>query len=81
MHSRDILRKNKRDHLDPVHSDQMVLETVRQGRLVLFIGSQEHKEDYQAPVHSDQIVSHDSHTGGWCERRLTQGLHPLRMLK
>ncbi len=33
MHSRDILRKAKGDHLDQVHSvysDQMVLVTVRQ---------------------------------------------------
>jgi hypothetical protein len=37
MHSRDILRKAKGDHLDRVHSDQMVLKMIRRGRLVLFI--------------------------------------------
>jgi hypothetical protein len=34
MHSRDILLQAKRDHLDRVHSDKMVLEMIRQGRLV-----------------------------------------------
>jgi hypothetical protein len=34
MHSRDILLQAKGDHLDRVHSDQMVLEMIRQGRLV-----------------------------------------------
>jgi hypothetical protein len=34
MHSRSILHETKRDHLDRVHSDQMVLEKIRQGRLV-----------------------------------------------
>jgi hypothetical protein len=41
MHSRDILGKAKGDHLDRAHSDQMVLEMIRQGRLVLVIGGQE----------------------------------------
>jgi hypothetical protein len=41
MHSRDILCKAKQDHLDQAHSDQMVLEMIRWGRLVLFIGDQE----------------------------------------
>jgi hypothetical protein len=40
MHSRDILCKAKGDHLDRVHSDQMVLEMIRQAMLVLFIGGQ-----------------------------------------
>ncbi len=31
MHSRDILLQAKWDHLDQVHSDQMVLEMIRQG--------------------------------------------------
>jgi hypothetical protein len=35
MHSRGILLQAKGDHLDRVHSDQMVLEMIRQGRLVL----------------------------------------------
>jgi hypothetical protein len=30
----DILLQAKGDHLDQVHSDQMVLEMIRQGRLV-----------------------------------------------
>jgi hypothetical protein len=41
MHSRDILRQAKLDPLDRAHSDQMVLEMIRWGRLVLFIGDQE----------------------------------------
>jgi hypothetical protein len=41
MRSRDILRNAKGDHVDQVHSDQMVLEMIRQGRLVLVIGGQE----------------------------------------
>ncbi len=31
---RDILLQAKGDHLDRVHSDQMVLEMIRRGRLV-----------------------------------------------
>jgi hypothetical protein len=34
MRSRDILLQAKGDHLDRVRSDQMVLEMIRQGRLV-----------------------------------------------
>ncbi len=34
MRSRDILLQAKGDHLDRVHSDQMVLKMIRQGRLV-----------------------------------------------
>ncbi len=34
MHSRDILLQAKGDHLDQVHLDQIVLEMIRQGRLV-----------------------------------------------
>ncbi len=34
MHSRDILLQDKGDHLGQVHSDQMVLEMIRCGRLV-----------------------------------------------
>ncbi len=34
MHSREILRHAKGDHLDQVHSDQIVNEMIRQGRLV-----------------------------------------------
>jgi hypothetical protein len=34
MRSRDILHQAKEDYLDRVHSDQMVLKTIRQGRLV-----------------------------------------------
>ncbi len=34
MCSRDILLQAKGDHLDQVHSDQMVLEMIRPGRLV-----------------------------------------------
>jgi hypothetical protein len=33
MHPRDILLKAKGDHLDQVHSDQMVLVMIRRGRL------------------------------------------------
>jgi hypothetical protein len=36
MQSRDILRKAKGIILIRVHSDQMVLKMIRQGRLVLF---------------------------------------------
>jgi hypothetical protein len=39
MHSRDILLQAKRDHLDRVHSDQMVLEMIRRGRLVRWSSS------------------------------------------
>jgi hypothetical protein len=39
--SRDMLHKAKWDHLDRVHSDQMVLEMIRRGKLVLFMGGQE----------------------------------------
>ncbi len=35
MHSKDILQQAKGDHLDRVHSDQMFLEMIRRGRLVL----------------------------------------------
>ncbi len=38
MHSKDILRKAKGDHLDRVHSDQIVLQTIRWGRLILCTG-------------------------------------------
>jgi hypothetical protein len=41
MHSRDILCKAKEDHLDRVHSDQMVLEIIRRERMVLAIERQE----------------------------------------
>ncbi len=41
MHSRDILRKAKGDHLDGVHPDQIVLKMIRQGRLVFVIRGQE----------------------------------------
>ncbi len=34
MHSTDILLQAKGDHLDRVHSDQMVLRMTRRGRLV-----------------------------------------------
>ncbi len=34
IRSRDILLQAKGDHLDRVHSDQMVLEMIRRGRLV-----------------------------------------------
>jgi hypothetical protein len=34
MHSRGILLQAKGDHLDQVHSDQMFLKMIRQGRLV-----------------------------------------------
>jgi hypothetical protein len=34
MHSREILLQAKEDHLDHVHSDQMVLGMIRRGRLV-----------------------------------------------
>jgi hypothetical protein len=34
MRSREILHHAKGDHLDRVHSDQMVLEMIRRGRLV-----------------------------------------------
>jgi hypothetical protein len=58
-HSRDVLRKAKGDHLDRVHSDQMVLKIIRWGRPVLVIGGQEsqtNSRDHQAQVHSDQMV-------------------------
>jgi hypothetical protein len=41
IHSKDILHKATGNHLDLVKSDQMVLETIRRGRLVLSIRSQE----------------------------------------
>ncbi len=41
IHSRDILRKVKGDHLDQVHVDQMVLEKIRWEKLVLVIGGKE----------------------------------------
>ncbi len=80
------MRKAKRDHLGRVHTDQKVLEMIRQRRLVLFIGDQESqnqlKEDYQARVHSDQqvlvIVRREA---GPCLWRPIQGLHSLRTLK
>jgi hypothetical protein len=53
------LGKAKVDHLDRVHSDQKVLEMIRQRRLVLVIGVQESQnisKDHQAQVHSDQMV-------------------------
>jgi hypothetical protein len=34
MHSREILLQAKGNHLDRVHSDQMVLKMIRLGRLV-----------------------------------------------
>ncbi len=34
MCSKDILHQAKGDHLGRVHSDQMILEMIRQGRLV-----------------------------------------------
>ncbi len=41
MRSRDILQQAKGDHLDRVHSDQMVLEITRRGRLVQYSHSSE----------------------------------------
>jgi hypothetical protein len=86
MHSRDILHKAKGGHLDQVHSDQMVLEMIRRGRLVLVIGGQESqnslKEDYQARVHLDQMVLVIARQEyGSCQQRPNQELHSLRMLK
>jgi hypothetical protein len=64
LYSKDILHKANGNHLDRVHSDQMVFEMIRQGMLVLFIGGQESqsqlKGDGQARVHSDQIFSWQS---------------------
>jgi hypothetical protein len=36
MRSRDILQQANGDHLNRVHSDQMVLEMIRRGRLVRY---------------------------------------------
>jgi hypothetical protein len=66
MHSRDILRKAKGDHLDRVHSDQMVLEVIRWGRLVLFIRVSklaQRRLSGLSPPKSDG--SRDSQMGGW----------------
>jgi hypothetical protein len=53
MHSRDILLKAKGDHLDLVHTDQKVLEMIRQGRPRV---SKLTQEDCQARGHSEQMV-------------------------
>jgi hypothetical protein len=86
VYSRDTLLKAKGDHLDRVHPDEMVLEMVRWGRLVLFIGSQESqnllKGDWQPRVHSDQaVLVLVGREAGPCERRPTQELHSLKTLK
>jgi hypothetical protein len=70
-------------HLDHVHSDQKVLETIRRGKLVLFTEGQESqnklKEDYEARVNSNQIVLVKvRREAGPCEQRPIQVLHSLR---
>ncbi len=68
VHSRDILPKAKRDHLDRIHSDQMALKTITWGRLVLFIGGQEFQSSLKE---NSKLMSlrtdgfHDSQAGGW----------------
>jgi hypothetical protein len=55
MHSRNMLRNAKGDHLEHVHSDQMVLEIIRWGRLVLFIGGQGRSSKKTVRLESTQI--------------------------
>jgi hypothetical protein len=53
------ITQSKEDHLDRVHSDQNVLNGIRQGRLVLVIEGQDcqtNSRDHQPPVHLDQMV-------------------------
>jgi hypothetical protein len=78
MHSRVILPNAKRDHLDRVHSDQMILETLRPGRLVLFYWRPRVSKLTQkrlsglTPLRSDGSCNSQTEAGP-CERRLTQG--------
>jgi hypothetical protein len=62
----------------------MVLKMIRQGRLVLFIGGKESQTNSEKTgrLESTQIRWFLCQSGGRLgERRLTQGLHYLRMLK
>jgi hypothetical protein len=62
MHSRDILLKAKGDHLDLVHTDQKVLETIRRGRPRVSKLTQRRLSGSK-PLRSDG--SCDSQAGGW----------------
>jgi hypothetical protein len=80
--SRDICSKPTADR---VHSDQMVLEMIRQGRLVLVMWSEAKSlktssRDYQAWVHLDQLVLVMAmREAGPREQRRTHGQHPLKL--
>ncbi len=77
MHSRDIKRKAKVDHLDQVHSDQMVLEMIRRGRLVLFIVGQESQKNNSKRTFRPEFTQIRwlvRRKAGPCEWRPTQGL-------
>jgi hypothetical protein len=69
MHSRDILRKAKGDHLDRVCSDQKVLKAIRQGeagpfyRRPLVSKLTQRRLSGSSPFRSDG--PHDIHVGGW----------------
>jgi hypothetical protein len=50
MPSGDILHQAKEDHLDQAHSDQMVLEMIRRGRLVQWSRSSAEAKSLKARV-------------------------------
>jgi hypothetical protein len=85
MHSRDILHKTNGDHLDWVHSDQMV--RVDQVRWSFLPEAESLKTSSKKTIRLESTYcrsggSRDSQAGGCpCEWRPTQGLYPLRMLK
>ncbi len=60
-HSRGVLMQVKGDCPGPIHSDQIVLRTVRREagpdlRWPKALKNQDSQRGYQAPVHSDQTV-------------------------
>jgi hypothetical protein len=61
MHSKVILRKGKGDHLDQVHSDQKVLEMIRQAGP--FCRRPRVSRLCPSPLRSDG--SRDRQMGGW----------------
>jgi hypothetical protein len=69
--------KAKGDHLDRVHSDEIVLEIIRWGRLVLVIRGQESQSrrvSGLSPLRSMVLMIARQEAGSF-EQGLTQGLH------
>jgi hypothetical protein len=79
-----VFHKAKGDHLDTVHSDKIVLKTIRRAGPFLLrprVSKLTQKRlSGLSPLRSDG--SHDSQwEASLCEQKPTQGLHSQRMLK